>query len=94
VVGGRRLRGRTFVPAPVEGASITNGIPSAAYRTALQNAADNMIGDPDVDLVIWSRPRAADPEAVPPVAARAGSHAIVGSATTWAKWAVLRSRRD
>lgn len=48
--GGRQIRGRTYIPAPIDNAN-DNGVPSGPYITDLQNAADAMVG---TGLVIYS----------------------------------------
>lgn len=78
-INGRQVRGRTFIPGPVETEN-TGGTPIAPYRTALNLAASNLVGDVLSDFQIYSRKHKV-PEQV--------SH---GAA--WAKWAVLTSRRD
>lgn len=92
VVGSRRLQGRLFIPGPpAASVGATNG-PTAASRTAYQTAAAGLITASSTPgpWRIWSRPVAA----AGGVAARAGSSAPVTGATTWEKFAVLRSRRD
>lgn len=78
-VGGREIRGRTFVPGcPI---SFNNdGVPSTAYVTELSNAADAIIGDAGSTLLVYSRTH--------------GQAHAAASGSGWNKWAVLRSRRD
>lgn len=78
-VGGRELRGRTFVPGPTTAAS-TAGLPNAAYLTALDTAGDALIADANTALLIWSRAH--------------GQEVTASVSTPWSKFAVLRSRRD
>jgi len=78
-VGGREVRGRTFLPAPIEGDSVV-GIPSATYISNINSAAATLLGSAVADLMIYSKKNR---DAVP---------ALSGS--VWNKWAVLRSRRD
>lgn len=80
IVRNRVLQGKIFLPGvPVSFSS--DGIPSTAYRTAYDTAAGGLISNA---LTIYSRPRGGLP----------GSGGAVGSASTWSKFAVLRSRRD
>jgi hypothetical protein len=78
-VGGRRIRGRTFVPGLTTGGN-TNGRVTAATATTIQNAANALIADANTVLVIWSRVHA--------------SAASVSTASVWSEFASLRSRRD
>ena len=83
-IAGRRLQGRQNIPLPAETDS-TSGTPNAAYRAALQTAA-NILGATIVTGIsqrIWHRP----------VAGVGGLSAAVTSRTPSAEWAVLRSRR-
>jgi hypothetical protein len=85
VVNGRFLKGKTFVPAFTETNS-TGGAPTAATLSSMSTAAQNLMADANSTLVVWHRetaPGAGDGEAV-----------FVTGHTEWAKWAVLRSRRD
>jgi len=85
ILGGKELRGRTFIPGLTE-ASNDSGDVVAATVTAVQAAASTLIGTANADLVIWKRPN-------PSGAGNGGySSALVGS--MWSKFAVLRSRRD
>ena len=83
IVNNRRVRGRTFLPATVEGANET-GVPNAAARAAWLAAANGIIGDVTTPLVVWSRPTESRPGSIHPVE----------SASIWTQWASLRSRRD
>jgi hypothetical protein len=78
--GGRRLKGRTFIPGLCE-PDITYGSLSSGIRTQLDTAAALLINIGDTStLQVWSR-----------------RHQVardVTSATTAAKPAILRSRRD
>lgn len=78
-VGGREIRGRTFVPGLTEQAN-DNGKLAAASQTLIQTAATALINDPDCDLAIYSRVNA--------------NAAPVVSANVWGEFAVMRSRRD
>lgn len=92
-LGGRRVRGRVFIPGFTEAAQDA-GIPSATTQTAIANMGATLIAPTEPTLVVYSRPRPADPDADPPVAARDGFASVVEGTTAWNKWAVLRSRRD
>jgi len=92
-VDGRRLRGRVFVPGLTEG-SQDAGVPNASTIASLANFGQTILDDSSVNLVIFRRPRPADPDAIPPVEARDGTSASVASSTGWGQFAVLRSRRD
>lgn len=76
--GGREIRGRTFIPGIAMAASVS-GVPTSELRNTLNTAAGNLIGDPDSELVVWSRK---------------GTFATVTSGSAWNKFATLRSRRD
>lgn len=77
--GGREIRGRTFLPGMLETNS-TNGKPAGALISAVNAAAGSLYGDPDAQLVVYSRTH--------------GVQADVTSASMWTEWAQLRSRRD
>ena len=84
VFNGRRLRGRLFVPGPVESANGATGSPSSAYVTALNTAGALLLAAGATASVanVWHRP----------VAGVGGASAITAvSAST--SWSVLRSRR-
>ena len=78
VVGTKLLRGRLFLPGSVE--SSNSGIPISAYQTAYNGAAATLIGAANAEWLVWSKVH--------------GQVAPVITATTWNKWAVLRSTRD
>lgn len=78
-VGGRQMRGRTFIPGLLTSSISGNG-PSAALVTAMNTAAANLINDPTVENLVWSRKNA-----------RAD---LVTAGSAWTTLAVLRSRRD
>lgn len=98
---GREIRGRTFLPSPLETHN-TAGVPASAYTTAVNTAAAAVIADTNSTFVIWRRPRKArpqvgnpgDPWYLPAQAARDGEWAPATLGNTWSKWATLRSRRD
>lgn len=78
-IGGREIRGRTFVPGPTS-VSGSGGAPAAAYTAGLASAAAALIADVNTDLEVYSRLHT--------------SAVSVSAASVWSKWAVLRSRRD
>lgn len=79
IVGGRRIRGHLYLPAPTE-ADSDDGGPAAAYRTTYESAwADNM-DDAPISPVVWSRVN--------------GAMVTIQQGAVWDNWAVLRSRRD
>lgn len=81
IVGGRFLRGRTFVPGLGIGqTALGNILPAAA--TTLNTAATALIAS-GADLKVWHRP----------VAGSGGLTDSVTSATVWSELAVLRRRR-
>lgn len=80
VVAGRILRGRVFLPGATEGQNQANGVPTTVYKSDYDAAAAALIADANTTWVVWSRTHA--------------TFATVVSASTWASWAVLRSRRD
>ena len=85
VIGGRRLRGRLFIPGPLESANTTGGLPSSGYPSALTTSFGSLLtaGATASSPVIWHRP----------TGGTGGNNALItgiGGATTWS---VLRSRR-
>lgn len=78
IVSGRELRGRTFIPGPTE--THNDAGPISTYVTALQSAADGLLGAASTSLIIHSRTHGVS------------EAAVTGSA--WTDWATLRSRRD
>lgn len=92
-VDGRRVRGRINIPGLGEGSSDA-GVPNAAIIASMQAAGEILADSSSPVLCIWCRPRAANAEATPPVAARAGSSHNVSTVSVWNQWAQLRSRRD
>lgn len=79
VVAGRRLRGRTFVPGITE-AFNGAGVPTSAFITTVQTAANALLASATSSLLVWSRAH--------------GVAAGAASANVWSQWANLRSRRD
>lgn len=78
-VGGREIRGRMFVPGLTE-ADSGQGVPTSDILTELNEAAEDLVNDPDSQLVVYSRKNFIQS---PVVSAGAAPY-----------WAVLRSRRD
>lgn len=78
-VGGRRLRGRTFIPSLTTGA-LNNGVLTPAAMTTLDAAAEALIADVNTTLAIWSKTNSL-------------SFPVV-TATVWNEFATMRSRRD
>jgi len=79
-VAGRRVRGRTFIPAIPQSLLSSSGGPALALSTAVNNAAAALIADANANLGIWSRKNG-------------GIHAVT-TGGMWSQFAVLRSRRD
>lgn len=80
VVGGRVLRGRTFIPALLEQFNDSGGNPVSSVVSGLNTAGAALIADPDCELRVWSRTH--------------GTSDVVTSANAWTQWATLRSRRS
>jgi hypothetical protein len=79
-IGGRRLRGRIFIPGQLEANNLTTGGVNGAEVVAYDAAMDTMRAAMGTSLVIYSPTN----RAFAPVTAH----------STWSKWAGLRSRRD
>lgn len=78
-VGGREVRGRTFIPG-VTSTSVATGGPSSTYISTLGGAATGLIGHAASQLVVGSKVHGVVRE--------------VAFAEVWNEFAVLRSRRD
>jgi hypothetical protein len=78
-VGGREIRGRTFIPGLTEAAN-TGGSVTPANAATIQAAAQAMIDDVTWEMVVWSRTHAQAPE--------------VATASVWSQFSYLGSRRD
>lgn len=92
-IGGRRLIGHTFIPAPVE-ANNPAGVgprPDGTYLTALAAGITAMLGAPSPGLVIWHRPKR-DPVTNVVTVPGTSSPATAGAASL--QWSVLRTRRS
>lgn len=85
VFNGRRLRGRLFVPGMLESSNTSAGAPAAGTLSSITTGAATIFtpGATASAAVIWHRP----------VAGAGGGSALITSATTSTRWAVLRSRR-
>ena len=79
-VGGRQIRGRTFVPGICENSVGASGTLGATEVAAFTAAGTALIADANADLEIWSP--------------TLGQSVTASIATTWSQFAVLRSRRD
>jgi hypothetical protein len=78
-IGGRQLRGRIYVPAPTETLN-SAGFPLSSYVGVLHDAVDDILGNTDAELAVYSRKHAA--------------LANVTAVSGWNNWAELRSRRN
>lgn len=78
-IGGREIRGRTFLPGMVE-ARNGAGIPDSTILGAVNTAAAALIADATSDFQVYS------------IANHNAQTTTVGS--MWASWAQLRSRRS
>lgn len=79
-LGGRELRGRTYIPGMSNSTNTSSGTPDPTFTAAVDAAAEGLISDPNSELLVWSK--------------RWSSSATVAAASVWNQWAVLRSRRD
>lgn len=84
IVNGRRVRGRTFIVPVARNGYDTDGTLSAAFVSALDLAASDLVTNSAGGLLVWHRP----------VGGVGGSaHSVTGHRVR-DKIAVLRSRRD
>lgn len=79
-VGGRQIRGRTFIPGVTEGGNTTDGLITPALQGVIDAAAATLIASANADLEVWSR--------------ALGQSNVATVGTTWSEFAILRSRRD
>lgn len=96
VIGGRRLRGRTFIVPLVSGTYQGDGTLTPEFLGELNTARANFTNAVGTTFLVWGRPRLAVP-ATPThkaVTARLGASALVTSSLVKDRCAVLRSRRD
>lgn len=77
--GGRRVKGRTFIPYPTQLLNESGKVETSS-RNGLTAAANTLVNVADVDLVIWAK--------------TSGGVAPVTLANVWDQFAALRSRRD
>jgi hypothetical protein len=86
VVGGRRLRGRIFVPGPAEARNDSSGLPNSTYTSGLTSGFAAMLtaGATASSPVIWHRP----------TAGAGGTHGLITGVSAAPTWSVLRSRRS
>jgi hypothetical protein len=80
VVGGRRLRGRTFVPGPTEPLNEQGGTPVTGYVDGLEGTGEFLRDSPNNELRVYSPTH--------------GTSAVVTGVGAAPYWANLRSRRD
>lgn len=80
IIGGRRVRGRTFLPGLCEENNSDAGSPLPAIVTGFQGSLNTLITDWGGEAVVYSRTHL--------------SGAAIDSASVWTEWASLRSRRD
>lgn len=86
IVGGRRVRGTTFI-VPMTGASYSaDGTLSAAAVTVLGNAATALLATTSLDLAVYHRPTSASPTS--------GQAVLCTGSFIPEQAAILRSRRD
>lgn len=78
-VGGRQVRGRTFVPAIPENYNDPSGVPSSAYMTLLANAANVFVNATICQPTVYSRTHHQDYP--------------ITSAHPQNQWAIMRTRR-
>jgi hypothetical protein len=88
IVDSHRLRGHTYVPAPIETDS-TGGAPVAAYVTALGTAVAAALVTGTYTLGVWHRPVFSPPGTL----VRNGEWDSCTGGVGKGTWAVLRSRR-
>lgn len=78
-VGGRQIRGKTFIPGLTQGAN-DNGSVITATRTVIQAAATELISDGNGSMRVYSPTNA--------------TSAVIQSSNVSTVWGSLRSRRD
>lgn len=78
-LGGREIRGRTFIPGNVEENNVL-GVPKAIFVAQITTSATTLASDPLSSLCVYSTKKRAI--------------GVVTAGQGWDKWAVLRSRRD
>jgi hypothetical protein len=80
VLAGRRLRGRTFLPAFTENSNSDDGAPDSSVVSGMNGGISAFIGGMNGELVIYSRTHL--------------SGGAITQGRFWTEWASLRSRRD
>lgn len=80
IIGGRELKGRTFIPGIGESHNSADGTLSSGLISILQAAGDALIADVNSAFTIWSPTHA--------------QVRLATVASVRDQWAVLRSRRD
>lgn len=88
VMDGRRLRGRTFLPATLEADNGGLGQPLTGYLTTMNTAAAALVASATADLAVYHRPI----PATAPGGPRAGGAATAVTGTCSSSWKTLRSR--
>lgn len=85
VIGGRRLRGRLFLPGPCEGDNTSGAVPLGTYVSDVNAATAPLLvaGATTSIATVWHRPSGAG----------AGASSLITSASCSPTWSVLRSRR-
>lgn len=94
VHGTRRMQGRTFLVPLANGSYDSNGTLNGPTLTTIATAAEAMRTATGPTFGVWGRPRAADPDHVPPITARAGLFGAAISSRVPDKSVYLSSRRD
>lgn len=86
VINGRRLRGRLFLPGPVEADNTAAGVPSSTFLSDVLTAANTLLaaGATASAARIWHRP----------TGGAGGSSGTITSTSVLTSWSVLRSRRS
>ena len=82
IIGGRRLKGRTYVPG-LGSLSMDGGQVIAGVITDFQTAAQDFVDDCNGQFVVWHRP----------TGGTGGQAASVVTASVWEEWSVQRRRR-
>ena len=88
------MQGRTFLVPLFGSAYDSNGSILNAYVTTIATAAEAMRTETGPAFGVWGRPRAADPDHVPPITARDGLWGPAVSSRVPDKTVILTSRRD
>lgn len=78
-IGGRRLRGKCFLPGWTVGSNTATGLMESDARQYVQDGFNDLIAS-GPDLLVWSR--------------KNGQTAPVAAVTVPSQWGILRSRRD